>query len=507
MRGTPACIPLHSKNMSKPPVPSKIVGEGDVVDVNFPLKELYFEREWQKLGLIFEWDPSAFPPSFIVVDIKGSTLAERVAHFQGCVHVNRSRLVAVNGSDLRIVQNQKDAKQILEEELKKTLEYAKDLVLGRKYCEPGSDLLTMTFLNPPRPDGYIFGVKKLPFYGQSESSRSLRPKTADQRLKRLLSEPALRPLSSSRSSNGIHYGGSAMSSRHLTGKSYDRKMSSMRSRSKSAKSIFKPPTTRYGTVHFRGGKFNKDIRPLDRPVEMVNGATSANPSATGKQVLSTLRNSTAISIGFSTREEWKIMMEGKKASDGSVPISFSAFGKQVSSDKKNGRNAQFGCAKRQLPPFRGLDKGMDSPGPVLMMPSTLGAGRLSFGAGARKTISTDTGLDSPGPVYDPIFLDAIGRDPDKGCSFGETVRPLSKTNLYTTAMYDQPVYFGPGVSRIVGPKVISTSFGKKCRSEEERKSQRKFYYGSSADLPVNHDVLWKARVKEELRCFHEQSRR
>ena len=43
------------------------------------------------------------------------------------------------------------------------------------------------------------------------------------------------------------------------------------------------------------------------------------------------------------------------------------------------------------------------------------------------------------------------------------------------------------------PPVPNKLFGK------DQFSQQKFYYGSSADHAVNHDVLWKTRIKEENR--------
>eukprot|EP00945_MAST-04E_sp_MAST-4E-sp1_P008891 g8891.t1 len=468
--------------MSKPPVPDKLIGDGVVVTVKFPLAGLYKNGQWQKLGLAFEWDHTAYPACFVLTDIKGNTLGERVANFQKCIHVKRSKLVEINGHDLRIVKSHNQGRRVLETEMYDTLERAKDLVLHRNYQEPGSDCLVMKFLNPPRPDGYLFGVQRMPFFGQSKSSRSLRPQTSNGRLQRLLSEPQLRPLGSSRFKKGS-FG------------------TSLRKKKKGAGEFKR--VTRHGSVSFPGGKFGTDIRPCHRQVPMVHMATCATPSATGKQVLSTLKNSTQCSIGFSTREEWAVMMEGKggrfQISDGSAPVSFSAFGKQVSSEKKSINGFGFGSSKRQLPPFKGFDKGMDSPGPVLMLRSTLGEGRLSFGCGARKTISTDTGLDSPGPVYSPIFLDAIGRNPEWGFSFGNTDRPLHPPSWTPgPGQYDAPVFFGPGVNRLVGPKVIAPRFGKNnCASKAERLGQTKFYYGSSSDNPVNHDFLWKARVKEE----------
>ena len=107
--------------MSKPPVPDKLIGDGVVVTVKFPLAGLYKNGQWQKLGLAFEWDHTAYPACFVLTDIKGNTLGERVANFQKCIHVKRSKLVEINGHDLRIVKSHNQGRRVLETEILRRL--------------------------------------------------------------------------------------------------------------------------------------------------------------------------------------------------------------------------------------------------------------------------------------------------------------------------------------------------------------------------------------------------
>ncbi len=527
--------------MAKPPVPNKLFGNGVEVTLNFPLSKLYHLdnqgiNKWKKIGLMFKWDPTEYPQGFILDKIKGNTLGEQVANFKKCLYVNRSRLVKVNNVDMRILRKENIARKALENEMMKTLEFAKDNVLRRKYFKPGSDYLQLTFLNPPKPDGHLFGAKGIGFYGQSNNIRmQLRPKSAAllldrnamnrRRMRRLLSQPSLRKIGSNRKtiqmeqmrqrSDGLSNNNGSFKSSMLTNNSSLGTLNgndTMSSRPKTASGISRRENenkyrivNRTGVADIKGGSFGKALRPFDKPVPEVHMGTMAVPSATGKQILSTLRNSTCVSIGFSTREEWRVMNEGRGGrfaiADGSVPVSFSAFGRQVNSEKKSVTGVDFGASKRGLPPYKGLDKGIDSPGPVLPQGSTLTGGRITFGFGKRKTLATNKGLDSPGPVYSPIFLDAIGRDPEKGCSFGQTERPLhGKSWTPGPGEYVLPVNFGPDINPLVGPKMISARFGKNnCYDKKDQFSQQKFYYGSSADHAVNHDVLWKTRIKEENR--------
>lgn len=526
--------------MSKPPVPEKLFGDGVEVKLAFPLSKLYDpdaagRSKWKKIGLMFKWDAAHYPQGFVLDKIKGNTLGQEVANFTGCLYVNYSRLVKVNDVDMRIIRKEEIAREVLQNEMLKTLEFAKDNVLRRGYFRTGSDHLMLTFLNPPRPDGKLFGSAGAKFYSQSKHIRmNTRPKSAAalldreaikrQRLRKLLSTPSLRKLGSSRktillenerrrkvelastSKTSLMTGGSSLGSLHGLSDARRPKTSIGMSRSKRDQKEEYKIVNRTGVVNIKGGAFGRELRPFDKPVPEVHMATMAVPSSTGKQVLSTLKNSTAVSIGFSTREEWRVMNEGRGGrfaiSDGSVPVSFSAFGRQVNSEKKSVTGVDFGASKRKLPPYKGLDKGIDSPGPVLPQGSTLTGGRITFGFGKRKILATNTGLDSPGPVYSPVFLDAIGRDPEKGCSFGQTKRPLHAVSWTPgPGEYPLPVNFGPDINPLVGPKMICARFGKNSwYDEKDRRSQTKFYYGSSADHAVNHDVLWKARIKEETRA-------
>jgi hypothetical protein len=148
---------------------------------------------------------------------------------------------------------------------------------------------------------------------------------------------------------------------------------------------------------------------------MVHTGTQANASSFKKQPLSTSRSSPGFSIGRSTREDWKrvgFLGVAKTADSGSSP-QFSCLGLK-------GGAADFGASVRQLPPFKGIDAGFDSPGPAAypekygMGPGSLSmAPSASMGAGKRNTLATNMGLDSPGPVYDPKDLDSIGNPMSK----------------------------------------------------------------------------------------------
>jgi len=161
--------------------------------------------------------------------------------------------------------------------------------------------------------------------------------------------------------------------------------------------------TRYGSGRAIGGNFTKSKRYRD--LEMVHTGTQANASSFKKQPLSTSRSSPGFSIGLSTREDWKrVGFQGvaKTADSGSSP-QFSCLGLK-------GGAADFGASERQLPPFKGIDPGFDSPGPAAypekygMGPGSLSmAPSPSMGAGKRNTLATNQGLDSPVRVLFLIF--------------------------------------------------------------------------------------------------------
>ena len=133
--------------MAKAPVPDKLFGNGVEVTLHFPLSKLYNQGngKWKKIGLMFKWDPAEYPQGFVLDKIKGNTLGEEVAKFKKCLHVNRSRLVKVNDVDMRILRKENIARKALENEMLKTLKFAKDNVLRREYFKPGSDNLKLTF--------------------------------------------------------------------------------------------------------------------------------------------------------------------------------------------------------------------------------------------------------------------------------------------------------------------------------------------------------------------------
>jgi hypothetical protein len=188
--------------------------------------------------------------------------------------------------------------------------------------------------------------------------------------------------------------------------------------------IRKPPDfgiNRFGRCTPTLGAFTTEKRYKD--LEPVHTGTQATPSSFGRNPIG--RTAPASSFGTSTRQDWKAVgFNGVvKAEDSGSSGQFSCLG------LKNG-GAGFGVSERQLPPFKGLDPGIESPGPAAYIKKPMmGPGSLStamsatFGAGKRKTISTDKGLDSPGPVYDPKDFDEIGATADmgeygRGASFG-----------------------------------------------------------------------------------------
>jgi hypothetical protein len=174
--------------------------------------------------------------------------------------------------------------------------------------------------------------------------------------------------------------------------------------------------TRYGSVPCVGGNFTKEQRYKD--LEKVHTGTQANTSSFGFNPLSTQRTSPGFSIGLSTREDWKkVGFEGvQKVNSTGSSGQFSCLGR---------RNISFGVSERQLPPFKGIDPGFDSPGPAGypekygMGPNSLSvASSATFGVSKRKGVATNRGLDSPGPIYDPKDLDAIGKPTRRSASFG-----------------------------------------------------------------------------------------
>lgn len=192
----------------------------------------------------------------------------------------------------------------------------------------------------------------------------------------------------------------------------------------SKKKIRKPPDfgiNRFGKCTPTLGAFTTEKRYKD--LEPVHMGTQATPSSFGRNPVG--RTAPATSFGSSTREDWKAVgFNGVvKSEDSGSSGQFSCLG------LKNG-GAGFGVSERQLPPFKGLDPGLDSPGPAayiakpMVGPDSLStAMSATFGAGKRKTIATDMGLDSPGPVYEPKDFDEIGATADmgaygRGASFG-----------------------------------------------------------------------------------------
>ena len=116
--------------MAKPPVPEKLFGDGVEVKLAFPLSKIYDpdatgRSKWKKIGLMFKWDAAHYPQGFVLDKIKGNTLGEEVANFKSCLHVNYSRLVKVNDVDMRIIRKEEVAREVLQNEMLKTLEFAK----------------------------------------------------------------------------------------------------------------------------------------------------------------------------------------------------------------------------------------------------------------------------------------------------------------------------------------------------------------------------------------------
>ncbi len=338
-------------------------------------------RKPADLGIRFSFDTSQYPAAFVVTDVREGSIAWETACATGAMFGVGSRLCGLNGVNILCMTNEHSMGRFVAD------------TVTRASFEMG--VVEMRFDNQ---------TLRFAAGQQGGPTQQMGPWGAVA-LKSVMTSPA--------ENDKTDYSLSP-----------NRKKTTTKATRHKKKHIRKPPDfgiNRFGRCTPTLGAFTTEKRYKD--LEPVHTGTQATPSSFGKNPIG--RTAPASSFGTSTRQDWKAVgFNGVvKAEDSGSSGQFSCLG------LKNG-GAGFGVSERQLPPFKGLDPGIESPGPAAYISKPMmGPGSLStamsatFGAGKRKTISTDKGLDSPGPVYDPKDFDEIGATADlgqfgRGASFG-----------------------------------------------------------------------------------------
>lgn len=184
--------------------------------------------------------------------------------------------------------------------------------------------------------------------------------------------------------------------------------------------------------------FGHDLRPWQRKIEeIVDATTTQPPSSLSKQILSHQKNSVHPDFGSSTREDWSKIGSQPDTNSNVGPGQYKSpfsMGKQPESHKRTSAGTRFGTSQRKLPPMRGYDQGLESPGPIYSLKSSIGGGRISFGQSKRPAVATNSGHDSPGPIYTlPSYL---------GQSYAESGNPNNngkkKNSTFGTSLRELP---------------------------------------------------------------------
>ena len=346
-------------------------------------------HEQRDLGLRFVYDRSIYPAAFVVDHVRPHSVAWEVATRGNSSFGVGSRLIGLNKRNILILQERQCSKVLQETVARVTF---------------SSGAIEMRFDNIDLAQDLSSNGTDLNLWGKVAMS-------SNSRMSALARPQSAAHLSITSSTAG------AIDTRRS--KSQRKKDEWDPTRHGMKESKRKPRNqTRYGSTPVVGGAFTQEKRYKE--LEKVHTGTQANVSSFGKNVLSTSRTSPGFSIGLSTREDWrKVGFDGmQKPKDSGSSGQFSCF-------SGNKGTAGFGVSQRQMPPFKGLDPGFDSPGPAAypekygMGPGSLSmAASASFGVSARRTIATDLGLDSPGPIYEPEDLDALGKEGRPCATFG-----------------------------------------------------------------------------------------